>query len=88
MMLRMDIPWGYNIFLMRWIGIPSNKLWGGSAGYRGIETNARYFPADIPDGVHFSLEDAYYLINSGQVKECDILFPLLMDVIVNDGQVG
>lgn len=66
----------------------SGNKWDGAVGYRNIPVGAVYFNGDKPDSVSISLSEAERMIRSGEVREGDILFPLLIDIIASDGEVG
>ncbi len=61
---------------------------------RAADDNPRGFGAifsrdgRVANNIHYTLDDALRLINTGKVKEGDILFPALIEIILMDGEVG
>jgi len=59
----------------------------GSVGYREISLTRPHSHVGS-NTVHCTLQEARRLIESGEVREDDMLFPMLIDIIANDGGVG
>jgi len=59
----------------------------GAAGFRMIPLTSS---SDHDNGgaITYTLNEARRLLQSGTVRESDPLFPILIDIIANDGNVG